>query len=76
MEPKNDKPVEKAEEKKAPAPKKRAPAKAKVVMYVSKKLRMYHPEQNIRFEPGVPTACNKDLWLQLQINADLIQAVK
>jgi len=59
-------------ETKKPAPRKTKP---KAIMYASVKLSMYHPYQNIRFEPMVPTACEKDSWLASQIEVGLIKEV-
>jgi len=50
-------------------------AKPKITLYTATKVSMYHPYQGVRFEVGVPTACNLDSWLDSQIKANLISEV-
>jgi hypothetical protein len=69
------KPAPKADEPKPRTIKQKSKPKPKVVMYASKRLSLYHPYQNIRFNPGVPTACTSDSWLESQIKAGLINKV-
>jgi len=72
-------PIKRTTSKQKPAvkqevrPKSKVKSEPKVIMYASKKLSMYHPYMNVRFLPGVPTACEKDVWLEAQIAAGLIE---
>lgn len=71
------KPAAKKTVKEQPAAKKEpVVVKPKIVMYVSKKIVMRHPYQNIRFFPGSPIACIMDSWLDAQLKAGLIEEVK
>jgi hypothetical protein len=66
------KPAAKAAVAKKPAGK----AKPKAMMFASKKLSLYHPYQNVRFNPGVKTSCVPDSWLESQVSAGLIEKCK
>ncbi len=50
--------------------------KPKIVMYVSKKVLLVHPDQNVRFYPGTPVHCAEDTWLEAQMVAGLISKVE
>lgn len=50
--------------------------KPTIVMYVSKKIPLQHPFQNIRFMPGSPVECRLDSWLESQVNAGLIKVIE
>ena len=41
--------------------------------FFSVRLSLFHPYQNIRFMPEVPTTCKMDSWLKSQIEAGLIR---
>lgn len=45
------------------------------ILYISKNLRMFHPDQQKYLLPGEPVELEMDSWLQSQVDAGLVSVL-